>query len=59
VEGGDDVRGCYDPILVPHFFVGLNVQNEIRPYNPLKTVWAFEFSTLISIPKNFWPRKSR
>ncbi len=34
VRGGDDVRGCYDTILV----VGLNVQNEIneiRPYNPL------------------------
>jgi len=28
--GGDDVWGCYDPVLV----VGLNVQNEIRPYNP-------------------------
>jgi len=24
--GGDDVRGCYDPVLV----VGLNGQNEIR-----------------------------
>ncbi len=30
--GGDDVRGCYDPILV----VGLNVQKPIRPYPPLK-----------------------
>ncbi len=28
--GGDDVRGCYDPVLV----VLLNVQNQIRPYNP-------------------------
>jgi hypothetical protein len=27
VCGGDDVRGCYDPVLV----VGLNVQKPIRP----------------------------
>jgi len=45
-----DVRGCYDPVLVPNFFVGLNVQNEIWPYNPLqKTVSAFESSTLMTM----------
>ena len=45
--GADDVRGCYDPILV----VGLNVQNEIRPYNPpkQKSVSVFEFSTFLTI----------
>ncbi len=36
--GGDYVRGCYDPVLV----VGLNVQNEIRPYN--KALRYTEFS---------------
>jgi hypothetical protein len=30
--GDDDLGGCYNPVLV----VGLNVQNEIRPYNPPK-----------------------